>query len=259
MMDGAVWRGIWAVVQFEGRRSMTYSRLGLWLVLSGFPVAIITLALAVNSQSPAVPNQTQVWQFAIFVLTQVTVGLSCMLWAAPSLQVELENRTWIYSATRPYGRRNLLLGRFVVAVLWAMSVGGVSVVVCSVIAGVFSAVPALLAVTLLSCGGFAALFTLLAVLFPKRAMSLAFAIALIFEVGVALIPALIRELTIEYHLRCLLGQWLWADTPFILNSARYYGEGSPLQHLAILLLYVVVLLIVSVITLENKELPTDEL
>ena len=252
-------RSAWTVASFEARRSLTWARGALWLVLAGFPACIVAIAnVSMNTNRPP-PNVEFIWQVVIFVLTQVTVALSVLLWASPALQVELENRTWIYSATRPYGRRAVLLGRYAVAILWAATANVVGVTACCLITGISHAIPALLAATILSCFAFASLFSLIAVMLPKRAMSIAFALSLLLELGITFIPAMIHNLSIEYHLRCLLSKWQWHEYPPAQSAAMLFSEWPASLHVTALLFYSVVLLWAAVLVLESREMPTDDI
>lgn len=251
-------RSTWTVASFEARRSLTWARAALWLVLAGFPPSIVGIAhFSTRSNQP--DNVEFVWQVVIFVLTQVTVALSVLLWAAPALQVELENRTWIYTATRPYGRRAVLLGRYVVAILWAVTANVAGVTACCLIAGVPQAILALLAATVLSCFAFASLFSLIAVVFPKRAMSIAFAISLLVELAITFIPALIHNASIEYHLRCLLSKWQWEAYPAARSAAVLFSDWPPILHVAALMFYSVLLLGIAVLVVESREMPADDI
>ncbi|MCA9178144.1 MAG: ABC transporter permease [Planctomycetales bacterium] len=255
----ATWRGMMALAEFEGRRSMTWSRMGLWLVLAGFPVAIVLL-FVIFGDGPMShgPTRDQLMQVMIFVLTQVTVALSVLLWASPSLQVELENRTWIYSATRPYGRRSVLLGRYLVALVWSSTTNVTSAFLCCMIAGLPSALLPMCGLVLLGCAAYSSLFSLLAVMFPKRAMTVAFAMSGI-DFGVAFIPAMIRQFSIQYHLRCLLAKWMGQETEMGAEVSMFLSDAWAIQHIAILAVYVVALLAMAVYILERKEIATDDL
>ena len=253
-------RGTWTVATFETKRSVTLARAALWLVLAGFPISIVSIVyFSAREQINLNNDGPQIWQLLILGLTQVMVALSVLLWASPALQVELENRTWIYTSTRPYGRRCILLGRYAVAVLWASSANVVSVLVCCFIAGVQSAAPALLGVTLLSCFAYASLFCLLAVMFPRRAMSVAFGLTLLLELVVSFIPAMIHNVSIEYHLRCLLGSWIWQGTRLVKDTPMIFSGHSPWLHVFSLTAYSIILLAVAILVVESRELPTDEL
>ena len=66
----------------------------------------------------------------------------------------------------------------------------------------------------LACLAYGAIFVLLGVLFLRRGMLAAVAYTVVFEVAVALIPAVINQFTVQYHLRCLLIRWMdWPAVP----------------------------------------------
>lgn len=254
-MIGPTLRGTLAVAQFEGRISMGPGRWALWLVLTGFPITIVALIKALAGD-PSPADETVAWALLIYVLTQLTAVLGVLLWASPALQVELENRTWIFTASRPYGRRCLILGRYIVAVVWSFSAAGTAVVVCCLIASpekMLSMMATLLVLTALCCLAFAALYTLLAVMFPKRAMAVAFGFTLVFELLIAFVPAMINQFTIQFRLRCLLVRWLDLEQ-HLARVPLLFSDRSTLHHLSLLAVYVTALLLISVVILEQKEI-----
>lgn len=257
---GPTWKGTLAVAQFEARRSTSVGRWALWLVMVSFPITIVSIVKVVVPD-PGVANQRMAWGLLIFALSQVTSVLGVLLLASPSIQVELENRTWIFSATRPFGRRTLLLGRYLVAVLWSLSASATAITVCCLVARpdpFVSTWMALVALAFLSCAAFASLYSLLAVLFPTRAMSIAFSFTLIFEVLIAFVPAMINQFTIQFRLRCLFVRWLDLGDQMQTNVPLLFNESSSFQHLFVLGLYVVGMLFVAVVMLESKELATAD-
>lgn len=258
------WRGTLAVIQFEGRRSMHPGRWALWIVLAAFPIAITSIVRVLAERtSPQMADTARMqaeelaaWALLIFVLTQLTSVLGVLLWASPAIQLELENRTWIFTASRPYGRRCLLLGRYVVAVLWSFAASGVAVVACCLIAQpsrLAATMATLLTLAALSCIGFAALYCLMAVLFPKRAMAVAFGFTILFELLIGFVPAMINQFTIQFRLRCLLFRWLGLEER-LFEVRMLFSDASTFHHLLMLAIYTSVLLTAAVLLLEQREL-----
>jgi ABC-type transport system involved in multi-copper enzyme maturation permease subunit len=247
-----------SVARFEGARSLSPGRIAVWVVLFLFPVAIVSL---LKSIAPA-PPRPEAWTLVIFGLTQVVGILGVLLWATPAIQVELENRTWIFTASRPLGRRSLLLGRYVVAVLWSLAAAATSIVLCVLIVRptpFLVSLLSLLSLSAVSCAAFGALYSLLAVLFPKRAMVVAVVFTLVFEFLVAFVPAIINQLTIQFRLRCLIVRWIGLDLEVRTNAPpMMFSEAPSWQHLLVLAAYCVGLLTVAVYILEQRELATAD-
>ncbi len=153
----------------------------------------------------------------------------------------------------------VLLGKYLVAISWALPVGLVSATVGSYIIG--SEQASRLAVVesglaALSCLAYAAVFLLIGVIVPKRAMVAGIIYAVVFEAGAALIPAAVNLFTIQYRLRCILVRWMEMD----VDSARgnpvfvaYFGNESAAWHVIVLLGMTVGYLIAAALLLRYRE------
>lgn len=245
------------VARFEWQRSMGVGRVAVWLVLTLFPVAIVSLLKYLEPEPP----DARVWTLMIGVLSWAVSVLGVLAWATPAVQMELENRTWIYSASRPYGRRCLLLGRYLVAVGWAASAGASAIVISVAIAqppAVWQTTAALLACCLIACAAYGALYCLLAAIFPRRAMVVAVTYTFVFELVVAWLPAVINQFTIQFRLRCLFFDW--AQLSELVTRVRdiLFSTSPHWVHLLVLTIYIVALLTVAVAVLERRQLVTSE-
>jgi ABC-type transport system involved in multi-copper enzyme maturation permease subunit len=140
--------------------------------------------------------------------------LAELLWATPIVYGELEAKTWLFLAVRPRGVMAMLLGKYLVAVLWTAAVCGSALALCTVLA-VMARVPNALQMAVvfailiaLAAFAYAAVFALMGVVFHRRAMVFAMAYVILFEVLVAQIPAIINQLTVRHHLTALAVKWL---------------------------------------------------
>ena len=58
----------------------------------------------------------------LFALVPMLVSmLGTFLWATPVVSAELERKSWVYLAVRPHGKVNVLIGKYLVAITWALS------------------------------------------------------------------------------------------------------------------------------------------
>jgi ABC-type transport system involved in multi-copper enzyme maturation permease subunit len=185
--------------------------------------------------------------------------MSVFLWATPVLSAELEGRSWVYLAVRPYGPIAVLLGKYLVAISWAVPVGLVSAAAGSLIITSVN-VPHLIAVecglATLSCLAYAAAFLLIGVIVPKRAMVAGILYAVVFEAGAALIPAAINLFTIQYRLRCVLVRWMNVDIESVRGNpvfVAYFGEESATWHVAVLLGMTLAYLVAAALLLRYRE------
>jgi ABC-type transport system involved in multi-copper enzyme maturation permease subunit len=209
----SLWGKIAATVLFDFRRSLTISRLSVFVVLSLFPPAI----MAINLLGPGLEAAP-----VIIGVTVMMVGiLAELLWATPIVYAELEGKTWLYLAVRPRGVLAVLLGKYVIAVLWTTAVCGIAMTLCVLLAAAAQVPDVLhlwlvfLVLILLAAFAYAAIFALIGVLFHRRAMVFAMAYVIVLEVIVAQIPALINQMTVRHHLTALAVKWL---------DFRYLGD-----------------------------------
>jgi len=212
-----------AIIRFEWTRTMTSGRIAWWMILASFPIVITGLVRwftydAVNRVSPDqmkdfLEAQQTVWTIVLYMLVPcVTSAIGVLLSAAPAIAGELEQRSWVYMATRPNGIFWLMLGKYVVAVTWGASaaIAGVTVAIpltgMGVTAG-FDLWWTMLRLCLLSCGAYAAVFMLIGTIIPHRAMVFCVAYTAVVEVMISLIPAVINRITVQYRLRSLFVSW----------------------------------------------------
>lgn len=245
-----------AVFFFEWRRALTVPRLAWMVALMSFPPLLLMLIRSTTDRQPPL----EVAAVLVFVLSPcVACMMSVFLWATPALSSELEGRSWVYLAVRPYGPLSVLLGKYLVAISWSIPVGLVSATLGVFALGVDQ--PARLigvqcALVTLSCAAYSALFLLIGVIVPKRAMVAGILYAIVFEVALASIPAAVNLVTVQYRLRCLLVRGLEmdsrvADDEPVLNV--YFGDDSATWHVAVLLAMTVGYLIAAAVLLRYRE------
>lgn len=245
-----------AVFFFEWRRALTVPRLAWMVVLMAFPPLLLYAANSMARRDPPV----EIAAILIFVLSPcVACMMSVFLWATPVLSAELEGRSWVYLAVRPYGPVAVLIGKYLVAISWALPVGLVSASVAANIIGSDSVARLVwveCGLATLSCLAYAAVFLLIGVLIPNRAMVAGIVYAVVFEAAAASIPAALNLFTIQYRLRCILVRWMEFD----VGSARgkpvfvaYFGDESAAWHVAVLLGMTVCYLVAAALLLRYRE------
>ncbi|MFN7730931.1 MAG: hypothetical protein ACK5OB_03455 [Pirellula sp.] len=242
------WNGMMAVARYEVVRSLTPWRIALWLAMVVFPVLLVGTVAYNLRRSPQLPPDVEVaYTMILFVLLpEVVTVLGMLLWATPVVSSELEGQTWIYALVRPGGRRSVLLGKYLVAVLWTASCGVLSVSLALPLTGMdngFQVWWVLVVLCLLSSIAHGALFAFLGVMFQRRIMVVAFIYAIIVEALLGWIPAVINKFTVAYRLRSLLFQWLELPIPADMRSSELFTDGtSAWVHVACLVGGAVVLL-----------------
>ena len=220
-------RAVPGVVSYELARSMTLGRSAMFLLMVCIPTALL-IAVAqltpeeakytfdvseLNKDEIVVRAETNLaFSMLVYLLIpQVMTMLGMLVLASPIVHSELEGQTWVYSLVRHAGRRSLLLGKYIVAVLWTSTAGILAVSLATPFLPLKN--PTQLWMTasllcLLASLAYGALFALIGVVMQKRVMVISFVYALVAEGVLAWIPAVINQFTIAYRLRSILFRWL---------------------------------------------------
>ena len=167
---------------------------------------------------------------ALFVLYPMLfcVMLS-MLHGSSLLSGEVERKTIAYLFTRPLGKWQVIVGKYLAIVLaLGLAVTSSYLAAWYVIGSPlgWSVATAELAACWGSIMAYTAVFTLLGTMVFRRPMVLGLLYAL-FDVMVSLVPAVIRDLTISYHLRSLTLRI--GDFPELKEVSELLG-GAPLAR-----------------------------
>ncbi|HOM16416.1 MAG TPA: hypothetical protein PK777_04820 [Thermoguttaceae bacterium] len=254
-------RRIPAVVKLEFRPRLLLGGLGRAAVLGLLPVFLVWSMQQVADFRDSADFQEAI---LLFILMPGLLCILCQLfWASPIVQAGMEENIWSVVGVRPYGKTAFLLGKYLMAVCWTIVAGWGSSLLCAWIipfpnwrqtVAVFAALVAL------SAFAYGAIFLFLGALFIRRGMVAAVAYVVFIEALTGTLPALIHHLTVQYHLRSLLFQWV--DLPrrdSIQMAVRWLQEEIPWwAHLAALAIYTVVMLTLAVIVVNRKELVKPE-
>ncbi len=242
------------VIRFEGRRTRTNGRVGIWLALATFPSLLMILLQAQARQT--IPSEPLALM-TFYLVVQVGCMLGLLLWATPAVGSELESQTWVYLAMRPHGKTATLLGKYAIAATWTASAGLVSA------AGVtfFSRYPepltlaaALMVLVLISSLCYAALYVLIGVVFSARSTVVAVVYTLLIEGVLSSIPATINKFTVCYRLRAILAEWV--ELAEVRNAVEELFGYEPIwQHVAYLALYTAIVLTIALVVVRYKEFP----
>ncbi len=228
-----------AVFRYELRKSVTAGRVAWWFVLAVFPVTITLLSRWVQSNEGEIPpaDRNSFWSILLYVaIPCVCCAMSALLTAGPAIATELEQRSWIYLATRPHGIAWLLLGKFLVATLWAFT---------AATAAVSASIPfinapdprdiwlGILRIAALAAPAYSATYLLLGALFPRRSMVFCVMYTAGVEVLLGSFPAVINRITVQYRLRSLLTHWLPLSDKIRDSAAMQYtiSTSSPSVHI----------------------------
>ncbi len=250
-----------AVFSFEWKRALTLPRKAWWLVLAAFPVFIAGLVrfTAVNHENGPEGLWRHLSTWLLFALVPMLVAmLGTLLWTTPAISSELERRSWVYLAVRPHGATAVLLGKYLAAVTWVIPPALVGLTIAVPLTGTgdsWRVWRALSGLVFLSCPAYAAIYLLLGVIFPRRAMVVAVAYTLVFELVVSFIPAVINKMTVQYRLRALAANWCDLNVFNTRESGAMalIGTEPPWHHIVTLVCLTFVLVAAAVVVLRARE------
>lgn len=246
-----------AVFLFEWRRAFTGPRMFWWFALAIFPVFIA--ALIRFSPVPKLPPT--VWAFFLYLMIPMLISmLGTFLWTTPAVSAELERKSWVYLTVRPHGSTAVLLGKYLAAISWVLPAALLGLTMAMIIAQ-----PAdfwiiwwtMVRLACLACPAYAAVYLLIGVLFPRRAMVIAVAYTLVIELLTSMVPAMINKLTVQFRLRSLL--FAWAEVPVSDNeqfATILAGDASPRFNTLVLIGYATGVLLAALILIRQCEFST---
>jgi len=247
-----------AVAMFQIRRLLSWQRLllaGLGVV---FPAAVM-MAVRRTARTGLDDDLAVLMLYALVPEAVCMLGL--LVTMCPAVADELERGTWVHVAVRPGGRRALLLGTYLAAVAWTGAVALLAAFLALAImqvpqplhlAGIFAGLVAL------STLGRAALFSLPAVIMPKRALVASVAAALVVEYLAGFLPAVVNQATVSLRLRSLLVAWMQWRQRLPPEMQMLVDPQPPWVQIAAVAVLSVVLVTVAAVILEFRQFPPSD-
>ena len=253
-----------AVFVHEWRRSLTLGRIAWWVVMAAFPPVLTLLIRSIPDFGREFPveNRDSFWSMMLYVLVPcVCSALSVLLTAGPAVATELEQRSWVYLATRPHGIFWLLLGKYLVAVTWGVTAAWAGATMALLLSNAVSPMriwTVIIGLSALSGMSYAAVYLLIGVISPKRAMVFSVMYTGLVEVVLGIIPALVNRLTVQYRLRSLLVQWAPLNDSVRNNASFAYimGEDPSYVHCFWLLALTTLFMTAAIFLAHRKEFTT---
>ncbi|MEZ6096332.1 MAG: hypothetical protein R3C03_19240 [Pirellulaceae bacterium] len=208
-----IWRGALATCAYECKRGLTWQRISVSLVLAFFPpVMLFFFLLGLNTGNEVDP--VAFVKIVIYFLVGLVCLLSILLWTTTNMYSELEGKSWIFVASRPFGRLSLLFGKYLASVVQSSAIAQTGLILATLTAnhmGVMADVNkfyfSTAAIFLLASLSYSAVLSLIGVIFTKRAMVFGAVYLIGVEFIVANIPAIIGRFTLRQHLQELGISW----------------------------------------------------
>ena len=268
-----LWRGAAATCMFELRRSMSAQRISVSIGMALFPPAMLSLLIfgAKVSSADGGAQMIDSAQFLAVFLTALVLLLSLLLWATPNVYSELEGKSWLFVASRPAGRTLIFLGKFMASVVVSLAICFTAITLCVLVIRSTNETinPIRLwlsmnVVYFLATLIYAAVFSLIGVVFVKRAMVVGAGFLIGFDVFLATLPgALINRFTVRHHLQeigiATMGWFFPANAGSEQDYRNIYGqEWATWIHVAIVLSVTLLLLIIGTKVISSREYVTAD-
>ena len=268
-----LWRGAAATCMFELRRSMSVQRISVSIGMALFPPAMLSLLIfgAKVSSADGGAQMIDSAQFLAVFLTALVLLLSLLLWATPNVYSELEGKSWLFVASRPAGRTLIFLGKFMASVVVSLAICFTAITLCVLVIRSTNETinPIRLwlsmnVVYFLATLIYAAVFSLIGVVFVKRAMVVGAGFLIGFDVFLATLPgALINRFTVRHHLQeigiATMGWFFPANAGSEQDYRNIYGqEWATWIHVTIVLSVTLLLLIIGAKVISSREYVTSD-
>jgi len=243
--------------------------LGLFLSL---PILLLLVILVASGFDFPEDDEVDVEGFAMTLFLYVMYPqslciLAALLYGASLMAGEIEDKTLTYLFTRALPRWKVLLGKYLAtaSALSILSVGSMSVsyILCSMPIGPRVWFALTTSITS-ACFAYTALFCLLGLFVPRRAIPVGLIYAVIVEGVLSIVPALVNELTVSYYMRSLA--WHIADLPLRADAAKDFEKSvAPLvagadaqTAICALVMISVVTMALSALVIQRREWPLTE-
>jgi ABC-type transport system involved in multi-copper enzyme maturation permease subunit len=244
-----------AVAAFQLQRLLSRQRLLLAGLGAIFPAAVM---LAVRRTAADGLDRDLAVTMIYALVPEAVCMLGLLVTMCPAVADELERGTWIHVAVRPGGRRALLVGTYLAAVIWTSTVAIFAAALAVLVSRVERPLPLvgmLAALVVLSSLGRAALFALPAVILPKRALVASVAVALVVEYLAGFIPAVVNQATVSLRLRSLLVAWMGWQQRLPVEMQLLIDPQPAWVQIAAIGVLAAVLLVAAVKILDYRQFP----
>jgi ABC-type transport system involved in multi-copper enzyme maturation permease subunit len=232
------------------RSSLGWKRALILLAVLAVPPA---LAIPARLFSPSPHEALNV--MTLFLHLQFLAPVTGLLFGIGILADEVGGGTLPYLFTRPVPRSSILLGKFAAAVLlgWvavSISLGLMLAVFGEVVPVGFTA--RAMAATLLVMPAYLAAFALLSAL-TRWGLLVGFLYAFGLEGFLSLIPGMVKEVTLLYYSRSLLGKWSEQREFLMMVFGEERIGAEPLTSVVVLGAVAVVALVGTLLVIRRRE------
>ncbi|MFT5290214.1 MAG: ABC-type transport system involved in multi-copper enzyme maturation permease subunit [Planctomycetota bacterium] len=234
----------------------------IWLLalFLALPILLTLAVLASDGFANDIDDDEVAYALLLYLLyPQVLCILASLIYGASLLAGEIEDKTLVYLFTRRQARWRVLLGKYLTTALVLACMTTISMTISFLLAGApegFQLWKALSATTFAACFAYTAIFALLGIALPKRAITIGLIYAVLVEFVLSLVPALVNEVTASYYLRSMA--FHIADLPLPDEVVAIVGNASQTTSLVAVIVIPALALLVSACVIHRREWPLTE-
>jgi len=232
----------------------------VWLLALFLGLPVILLAIVLAAEGFRLPDHEVAMGVFLYVLyPQSLCILAALLYGSSLLAAEIEGKTLVYLFTRPVSRAQVLLQKYLATVVVLAGLTVASLTVSFALGGFSGGLRmylTMLVTVVLALFSYTAIFSLLGLLVPRRAIPVGLIYAIVVEVVLSLIPALANELAVSHYLRSLALHLSGRTLP-----AEIQGIFTPVPLatcLVALVVFPVLFLSLSALLVRRREWPLTE-
>jgi ABC-type transport system involved in multi-copper enzyme maturation permease subunit len=237
----------------------------LWILLAflSLPIFLVgSILLAGGLRGVQEEAAEQIAVVVLYVLYPQTLCiLAALLYGASLLAGEIEDKTLVYLFTRALPRWKVLVGKYLATSVALSVLTSLSMTLCFVVFDAPFGLRVWLALFVAitgACFTYTAIFSLLGLLVPQRAIPVGILYGVVFELLLSSVPAVINELTTSYYLRSL-AYWI-ADISLPPDIDEVVGlvTAPPVRAVLAILVISGVTLSLSALLIHRREWPLNE-
>lgn len=178
-----------------------------------------------------------------------------LLYSTAIMSTEVAEKTLTYLFTRPIAKWKIVISKYltIVACLGVSTLASLLVSWCILgLPGGLRTLAAMSLATGVAIVVYCAIFAMLGIIFPKWAMVIGLIYAVVIEVFMSFVPAVINTLTATYYLRSVVMRMI-ADIELPPQIARMVGEASLTVSLSVLAVMTLTSLGVAALVASQRE------
>lgn len=234
----------------------------IWLLALFLSLPILLLGAVLFAEGFTGNGEGEEVAYSIFLYVLYPQGLcilASLIYGAALLAGEIEDKTLVYLFSRAQPRWKILLGKYLATSIVLACMTTASMTISFMLAKFpfgFDLWLALIASIFAASFAYTAIFALLGLALPRRAITVGLIYAVVFEFMLSMVPALINEITVSHYIRSMTQHI--AEVPLPEEAAPLIGDASAMVSGAAVLLIPLGAFLLSALVIHKREWPLTE-